>query len=89
VPVRVERCDRVLTVIHSRAEARNAVDPEHAEALYEAFMAFDADEAADVAVPEHAALEREWTNCTGTFKAEGAAGATRFAKGAGRHGDGI
>jgi hypothetical protein len=27
MPVRVERRDRVLTVIHSRAEARNAVDP--------------------------------------------------------------
>jgi enoyl-CoA hydratase len=50
MPVRVERHDRVLTVIHSRAEARNAVDPEHAEALYEAFQAFDKDEAVDVAV---------------------------------------
>jgi enoyl-CoA hydratase/carnithine racemase len=38
-------------------------------------------------LPEHAALEREWTNCTGVFKSEGAAGAARFAKGAGRHGD--
>jgi enoyl-CoA hydratase len=35
----------------------------------------------------HAALEKEWTNCAGTFKAEGAAGVARFAKGAGRHGD--
>jgi enoyl-CoA hydratase len=50
MPVRVERRDRVLTVIHSRPEARNAVDPEHAQALYEAFVAFDGDEAADVAV---------------------------------------
>ena len=48
--VRVERRDRVLTVVHSRPEARNAVDPEHAEALYEAFLAFDRDDAADVAV---------------------------------------
>jgi enoyl-CoA hydratase len=48
--VRVERSDRVLTVIHSRPEARNAVDPEHAEALYEAFLAFDKDDTADVAV---------------------------------------
>jgi enoyl-CoA hydratase len=48
--VRVERRDRVLTVIHSRPEARNAVDPEHAVALYEAFLAFDRDDAADVAV---------------------------------------
>jgi len=50
MPVRVERRDRVLTVIHSRPEARNAVDPAHAQALYEAFVAFDADAAADVAV---------------------------------------
>ena len=40
----------MLTIIHSRPEVRNAVDAEHAEALYEAFMAFDADESADVAV---------------------------------------
>ena len=38
-------------------------------------------------LPEHAALEREWTNCTGIFAAEGAAGVARFVKGAGRHGD--
>ena len=50
MPVRVECRDRVLTVIHSRPEARNAVDPAHAQALYEAFVAFDGDEAADVAV---------------------------------------
>ena len=50
MPVRVERNSRVLTVIHSRPEARNAVDPEHAEALYEAFLAFDRDDTADVAV---------------------------------------
>ncbi len=50
MPVRIERGGRVSTIIHSRAEARNAIDPEHAEALYEAFLAFDADETADVAV---------------------------------------
>jgi len=50
MPVRTERSDRVLTVIQSRPEVRNAVDPEHAQALYEAFVAFDADETADVAV---------------------------------------
>ena len=50
MPVRVERNSRVLTVIHSRPEARNAVDPEHAEALYEAFLIFDKDNTADVAV---------------------------------------
>jgi len=56
--VRTERHGRVLTVIHSRPEVRNAVDPEHAVALYEAFVAFDNDEAADVAVfwGEHGAF---------------------------------
>jgi enoyl-CoA hydratase len=38
-------------------------------------------------LPERAALEKEWYNCTGVFKAEGAAGVARFAGGAGRHGD--
>jgi len=54
MPVRVERRDRVLTVIHSRPEARNAVDPAHAQALYEAFVAFDGDEV-DKAVKAHLA----------------------------------
>jgi len=50
MPVRAERSNRVLTVIYSRLDVKNAVDPEHADALYEAFLAFDSDEAADVAV---------------------------------------
>ena len=48
--VRIDKDGPVWTVIHSRPEARNAVDPESAEALYEAFQAFDADDTADVAV---------------------------------------
>ena len=48
--VRIERDGRVLTVIQSRPEVRNAVDPEHADALQEAFLCFDTDEATDVAV---------------------------------------
>jgi len=48
--VRVEKQGRVWTVIHSRAEARNAIDPESAEALVEAFVAFDRDPDAAVAV---------------------------------------
>jgi enoyl-CoA hydratase len=48
--VRVECSNRVLTVILSRPGVRNAVDPEHADALYDAFAAFATDEAADVAV---------------------------------------
>jgi enoyl-CoA hydratase len=50
MPVRVEREGRVLTVILSRAKARNAVDAEHADALYGAFLAFDSDPDLDVAV---------------------------------------
>jgi enoyl-CoA hydratase len=50
MPIRIERSGRVLTVIHSRADVRNAVDPEHAEALHQALVAFDADETADVGV---------------------------------------
>jgi enoyl-CoA hydratase len=50
MPVRIERNGRVSTVILSRAAVRNAVDPEHADGLHEAFLLFDADETADVAV---------------------------------------
>jgi enoyl-CoA hydratase len=46
----VERSGRVLTVILSRPEVRNAVDPDHADALQEAFLAVDRDDEADVAV---------------------------------------
>jgi enoyl-CoA hydratase len=48
--VRVERQGRVWTVIHSRPEARNAMDPASAAALAEAFVAFDRDPEAAVAV---------------------------------------
>ena len=48
--VRIEKDGPVWTIIHSRPEARNAMDPESANALYEAFLAFDADESANVAV---------------------------------------
>lgn len=48
--VRVEKNGAVTTVIHSRAEARNAMDPASAEALTTAFLAFDADAEASVAV---------------------------------------
>ena len=48
--VRVETDGPVWTVIHSRPDARNAMDAESAEALYDAFLEFDADHSADVAV---------------------------------------
>ena len=48
--MRIEKKGKVWTVIHSRVEARNAMDPESADALVEAFTAFDRDRDAAVAV---------------------------------------
>ena len=48
--VRIEKSGPVWTVIHHRPEARNAMDPASAEALVEAFVAFDRDPEASVAV---------------------------------------
>lgn len=48
--VRVEKKGPVTTVIHSRSEARNAMDPQSAEELVAAFKEFDADPEAHVAV---------------------------------------
>jgi enoyl-CoA hydratase len=38
-------------------------------------------------LPERAALEQEWASGSGVLNLEGAAGAGRFASGAGRHGN--
>src|SRR3954467_14973389 len=48
--VRIEKKGAVWTVIHSRAEARNAMDPTSADALEAAFNEFNADREASVAV---------------------------------------
>lgn len=48
--VRVERQGAITTVILERPHARNAVDPSTARALYDAFVAFDRDPDAAVAV---------------------------------------
>ena len=48
--VRIEKTGAVTTIILSRMFARNAVDRETADALAQAFLAFDRDEAASVAV---------------------------------------
>jgi len=48
--VRIEKKGKVWTVIHSRAQARNAMDPESADALVSAFRDFDRDANASVAV---------------------------------------
>jgi enoyl-CoA hydratase len=48
--VRIEKSGSVWTVIHSRPEARNAMDARSADDLVAAFEAFDADRGANVAV---------------------------------------
>lgn len=48
--VHVEKRGPVTVVTLDRPEVRNAVDTEHAQALYAAFLGFDADDTADVAV---------------------------------------
>ncbi len=48
--VSIEKSGSVTTVILDRPQARNAVDRPTAEALVAAFLAFDADESASVAV---------------------------------------
>jgi enoyl-CoA hydratase len=48
--VSIEKSGAVWTVIHDRPQARNAMDPDSAEALVAAFETFDRDPAASVAV---------------------------------------
>jgi len=48
--VRIEKDGSVWTIIHDRPEARNAMDPQSADALTAAFLEFDADREAAVAV---------------------------------------
>ena len=48
--VRIEKQGKVWTVIHSRPEAKNAMDPASAAALEAAFLEFDRDDEALVAV---------------------------------------
>ena len=48
--VRIEKQGKVWTVIHSRPEAKNAMDPASAQALEAALLSFDRDPEAAVAV---------------------------------------
>jgi len=48
--VRIEKSASVWTIIHSRPEARNAMDAASADALVVAFEEFDKDDSANVAV---------------------------------------
>src|SRR5947209_16018208 len=50
MPIRLEKSGAVWTLIVSRPQARNAVNPETAIELYETFLAFDRDESASAAV---------------------------------------
>ena len=52
--VRIEKNGPVWTVIHDRPQARNAMDPASADALTAAFLEFDADQDAAVAVVDGA-----------------------------------
>src|SRR5438477_560999 len=67
--VRIEKKGKVWTVIHSRPQARNAMDPESADALVEAFTAFDRDADAAAAHRRHGARARDHPH-----RAQGAGG---------------
>jgi enoyl-CoA hydratase len=62
--VRTEKNGAVGTIIHDRPEARNAMDPKSADALTAAFLEFDADKNASVAVFYGAggAFSAGWSN---------------------------
>ena len=85
--VRIEKEGKVWTVIHSRPQARSAMDPEIAR-FPQACVRADRRSAYlqhDLSLRD--AMRREWHNSLPAFFAEGAAGAARFASGKGRHGD--
>ena len=46
--VRIVKDGSIWTIINSRPEARNAMDPESAKALFDAFQTFNADNTACV-----------------------------------------
>lgn len=48
--VRIEKQGKVWTIIHSRAEVKNAMDPASAKALTDAFLTFNRDPEAAAAV---------------------------------------
>ena len=48
--VRIEKSRNFWNVIHSRTETQNAMNPESADALQEAFLEFEKGEGAAVAV---------------------------------------
>lgn len=84
--LRIGLCERVVPDGQSRAAAE-AMAHEIAKFSQGAVRADRRSVHLQYGLPELTALEREWTNCSGIFKAEGAAGTARFAAGVGRHGD--
>ncbi|MDI1341272.1 crotonase/enoyl-CoA hydratase family protein [Polaromonas sp.] len=48
--IHVEKDGEITVITMDRPDVRNAVDSDHARALYDAFLAFDADDSAKVAV---------------------------------------
>ena len=48
--VRIDKSRTVWDVIHSRTETRNAMNPESADAIQEAFLEFEKGEGAAVAL---------------------------------------
>lgn len=48
--VKITQEGRITVITINRPEARNAVNPETAQALFDAFLAFEADEEADIAI---------------------------------------
>jgi enoyl-CoA hydratase len=78
--VRIEKAGPVTVVTLDRREVRNAVDDATARALYEAFLAFDADDNARVAVfhGEHGHFCAGWDLQAGAKLAAGSLGHLDF-----------
>ena len=77
--IRVDRDGDVTVVTIDRPEARNAVDPAMALALFDAFLSFDRDDAQKVAVLAgvpgafSAGFDLKWAACAWRPRAPGSA----------------
>jgi enoyl-CoA hydratase len=84
--LRIGLCNDVVTKGRARKEAERMAH-EISRFPQLALRADKRSVALQYGLPVPEALRREWYNCSGTFKAEGAAGVAKFAAGLGRHGD--
>ena len=66
--VHVEQLDAVTVVTLSRPDVRNAVDSDTATALYQAFVAFEHNPAAQVAVFHGAHGHLRWRSSCASFR---------------------